>query len=428
MPSRKVSVTRAKNGIKSRGNRVFSSRVRRGKNKDEAIAGVVVGKDNRRNKTRVKPRGSNSNISAVNSIDSGVYGRSVVVTRSNSRRGGRSVSVTSVSRISSSEDDTRLTQSYEDTTTNITGCTDNDSSNFNQEPPEDPPEEPAPEEPPAPPSNSPINPEPIPEPEPTPNGCLPTDEDQWYNATGPGAEFCPAGTTYKGFAEIPAGVFMVLCGGPGRPAGEGCPEQPIGYSCVDGSCTEVSGGSFATIEECQSSCEPLGYSCSNGECIAVPLSTATYATQAECQANCSIEPPITYDCINGLCVETLNGPYATLSACTDQGCNSPIPPFSTPGSCPNVLYDVTYDITETVNIIGTVNVVTRTATITGPVGGMFVVLNDPDNSGRHSVYITAGSPSEDRVILDYPSTGFTNIPSDPTIIEIVRADGQPDVC
>lgn len=316
--------------INSVSNRLWKGRVSSSKRPDEVKSGTVVGADNKRGSTKVKLTGSAVNVNVFNNQSNpATYGRSVTINRSNSRRGGRRVSVTTTRKISTnSESDARLTQAYEDTTTNLTGCTDNDPSPFQPEPPE-PPEAPEPEPTPDPPEAGPNDPEQPPEQPPTPNGCNPEDEDQWYNAAGPGAEFCPAGTQYKGFAEVPEGTFMVLCGGPARPPGDGCPEEPISYSCYQGSCREVPNGTFASIEDCQATdCSEsgMGFVCVSGSCEPVPLSQAIYATQEECLANCDSPPaPGAFDCVNGQCLAVEGGAFTDINDCRfncDQGCGT----------------------------------------------------------------------------------------------------------
>lgn len=322
MAPRTVTFTRilSREEVAARASKIWQSRssFSTSKKQDEALAGTVVGKDNLRNRPKIKLQGSTQTITATRGSEPS-YGTSVVINKTNSRIGGRRMSVTS-SRLIPTSPDTALSQSYEDTETNITGCIDNDPSNFNPNPPDPPEPDPDPDDPPPNPPGNPNDPEAPPEPAPTPNGCSPSDFDQWYNASGPGSENCPAGTTFKGFAEVPEGTFMVLCGGSSRPPGDGCPEETVGYSCVNGSCAEVPNGTYSTIEQCQAadcSESALGYICNGSSCQQVPLSEATYATLEECQNNCT--PPESYDIVNGLCTPSDNGSYGSLTECGSYG-------------------------------------------------------------------------------------------------------------
>lgn len=99
------------------------------------------------------------------------------------------------------------------------------------------------------------------------------------------------------------------------------------YKCVNNQCVETTDtgtGTYATLAECQSSCQPpaLKWECVNGTCV--QTATGTYDTKAACQANCTI-PTTKYKCVNNQCVTTTDtgiGTYDTLAAC-QAACQPP---------------------------------------------------------------------------------------------------------
>jgi len=261
----------------------------------------VVGQDNLTGKT-ISSDGSQGLTKGLTDGQPRVL-QSVVVSRSKASGNGRRVSMKSSSRktvtISTS---TVLTQG-------AIGQPEVDlckSNSFTNRPPPEDPEDPEPPPPPVPPGpNAPEPPEtPDPPPE-TPEGCSTESDCQWYNSGDGEDTSCPAGTTYKGFAQLNSG-FKVLCCGPDRPVGDGCPEDPSTY----------------------------GYQCVNGTCEVVP--NGLYSTRAECEsAGCGQDTPELpdpdprYSCLNGSCVENSKGEFESLSAC-ESGCtggSEPEEPF-----------------------------------------------------------------------------------------------------
>jgi hypothetical protein len=166
----------------------------------------------------------------------------------------------------------------------------------NSEPPKEPegpenPKPPAEPEPPAP--EDPEEPDTPPSPS---EGCYPESDCQWYNAPSGNPLNCPSGTTYKGFAELPGiGNFMVLCCGEERPAGDGCPDDPVayGWQCVNGTCEQLPAGLYATKAECETNCnqEPCGnaWASEGGTCTFVGCGQGEYGTEDECIADQEFE-------------------------------------------------------------------------------------------------------------------------------------------
>jgi hypothetical protein len=73
---------------------------------------------------------------------------------------------------------------------------------------------------------------------------------------------------------------------------------------------------------------PVSYNCIEGTCIDPGNGSGTYATLAACQAACGTPPPVSYDCIEGSCIDPGDGSgtYATLEEC-EAACGTP-PPVS----------------------------------------------------------------------------------------------------
>jgi hypothetical protein len=163
------------------------------------------------------------------------------------------------------------------------------------QPPNEPEEPEEPEPPPEPNAPEPNDPEEPDEPPEEPGeGCSPESDCQWYNSPNGDSSNCPAGTTYKGFAELAGGKFKVLCCGEERPAGDGCPEDPeiYGWQCINGTCEQLPAGLYATKAECEETCNQdencLPWACENDTCTNVGCG-GQYSTLEECQAVCG--PP-----------------------------------------------------------------------------------------------------------------------------------------
>lgn len=247
----------------------------------------------------------------------------VVVSRNKSSQGSRQVSMSGSRKVSFQVETPRLTQGNVGQA-EIDQCKSAGSGGGGSpqppqppqppEPPEDPPE---PDEPPPAPPGGPNQPEPNPEEDesqPPGEGCTPESDCQWYNTNEAGAtegSGCPAGTTSRGFAQLAENVYKVLCCGPDRPTGDGCPEDPTtyGYQCVNGTCELVPNGLFASASECEQGCnqdedpEPaMRYTCAGIQCI--EAADGEYASLAECQGGCQ----------DG--TETWNPPPSGVGPCT----------------------------------------------------------------------------------------------------------------
>jgi len=290
------------------------------------------------------------------SFPSIVVGQSVIISRSRSQSGERTVRLLSV---------VPLTADPSDFLSNFAGrgninelCTPTQNATVISgvrapRPPEDPEdqEEPAPENPEQRPNDDPED-----DPPSKPFGCNPKDDAQWYNGEG-----CPAGMRSLGFATLSDGGTKTLCKGANPPPGDGCPETPdeYGWICVRSenngqlseSCEFVPNGLYATKAECEGACvcsdcgdpdedpddpeAPLRFDCSGGDCIASP--TGTYATLEACET---------------ACVETWDRPEGNVGPCdsvvgpggefTSQGdCNE------STGQCPNRTYRIDMSLSWT---------------------------------------------------------------------------------
>lgn len=143
----------------------------------------------------------------------------------------------------------------------------------------------------------------------------PRQQDQYYYVDSIDAP-CPLGMIKAGFVELPNGDIMIQCKAPKPPPGDGVPSDPTawGYDCSScGTCIPVQGGRYPTLEICQQSgCKPVTYQCTPTGCVPVYDGSGNFATLAACQNSCSAVP---YDCIDGDCVQTIDGKYATLEEC-----------------------------------------------------------------------------------------------------------------
>lgn len=297
---------------------------------EDNYSASVVGQNNVTGRPIVAEPGSTQTVEAVSDSDDYRVGQTVDVSRD--RSGTRSGSRRASTRVfkatfTSDSESSQPTQNEPDDTANTTGCKNSFSikASRNDPPPPEPP-------PPTPPPD-PGNPEPGDEaettPDPTqPDGCDPQSSSQWYNSPD-GSSGCPAGTNYLGFAELGTGVFMVLCEGPSRPPGDGCPYDPPvsgfpqGYDCELGSCVLKPGGRYATLAECQSAgCPTTGYACVGGTCQEVPIANAQYDTLAECEIGGCGSGADGYSCVGGECQLVPGGTYATLQDCYNSGCTT----------------------------------------------------------------------------------------------------------
>lgn len=190
-----------------------------------------------------------------------------------------------------------------------------------EEPPEDPPiDEPTTE---AIASDDPLNPSVCRDPAPTvvrPRKMT----DQYFEADSIDAP-CPLGYIKAGYADLGGGDILIQCKSP-KPImiGDALPVDPTTYGydiSPCGNCIKTKGGKFATLAECQNQGEfPVTYTCTPSGCIAVYDGTGNFTTLAQCENSCSAVP---YACIDGNCVQTLDGKYATLAEC--EGVCSPAP-------------------------------------------------------------------------------------------------------
>lgn len=89
------------------------------------------------------------------------------------------------------------------------------------------------------------------------------------------------------------------------------------FKCVDGVCVESDEGFYPTIELCRANCGIKTYSCVNGTCVEVSGPSGQYKTLTECQqAGCNSN----YECVSGECVPSKTGRFGSLEACLNSGC------------------------------------------------------------------------------------------------------------
>jgi len=263
----------------------------------------------------------------------------VTVNRSKSKEGSRQIAMGGASQVKFQSISPQITQGAVGQS-EIDICKSASSGGGGApNPPEEPPE---PDEPPPAPPSGPNQPTPNPEEDesqPPGEGCEPESDCQWYNASESGAtegSGCPPGTTSRGFAQLPDGSYKVLCCGPDRPAGDGCPEDPTtyGFQCVNGTCELVPNGLYASASECEAGCnqdepgEAMRYTCAGIQCIQDP--NGEYATLEACQDGCkdgtqTWDPPEMPG--SGPCVPVLgtNGQYTSQSECETANGREPRP-------------------------------------------------------------------------------------------------------
>jgi len=92
------------------------------------------------------------------------------------------------------------------------------------------------------------------------------------------------------------------------------------YSCVDDECVPDAAGEY-TSDDCDGDCgdgkeERQAYSCQNGACVPDP--DGVFDSLESCESECATG--LTYDCIEGACIEAEEqGEYETLAEC-EEGC------------------------------------------------------------------------------------------------------------
>jgi len=104
----------------------------------------------------------------------------------------------------------------------------------------------------------------------------------------------------------------------------GCSINSEGYSCINGTCTNIgSQGGFTTLEECQASgCENIDwFICQDGvTCIhqfgPTPPPSGSFDTKVQCEAsNCGTTPTIGICCKDGTCLSGIDSEGACIEAC-----------------------------------------------------------------------------------------------------------------
>ncbi|NEQ50333.1 MAG: hypothetical protein F6K11_09405 [Leptolyngbya sp. SIO3F4] len=103
------------------------------------------------------------------------------------------------------------------------------------------------------------------------------------------------------------------------------------------------------------------------------------------------------------------------------------PPFEG-GQCSGINYTVTLEYVEASNLGLYQDVRNLYPQPDGPVGSAYIVYNDANNSGRHTIYLDRGRPLTPLKVKDFTTGGFGTTPYDLKIVDIQRTDGQPDTC
>lgn len=370
---------------------------------EDVIEGKVVGYNSRNSSVIVRDNKS-TNYEVPTTTDAKFSSnQTVLVNRSRSQNGERSLRVSSF--VTKNKLPSDPSSSFSGQTNNNDLCIPSNNSPPNPpnppdgEDPEDPPDQPDRGE--IPPDDDDQNP---PNPPGKPFGCKPNDDAQWFN------DSCPPGTEELGFAELSSGTVMKLCRDPSgnTPPGDGCPDVPdeYGWSCFSGECTEVPNGTYTTRGECESS------GCGDTECNEWGL-------------------------VDGVCsfIPNCGGTYKSLSDCQDDNPPAP-PPFDGKGQCPGVQYRLTYTArSETYNnaSCSSTTVFTgspTTRTLTGPLSNLRLEFEVDGICGPRRVRRLITANGVDVVLSQSGLASFGRLVSghDTFDVTIERIDGQPDNC
>ncbi len=322
-----------------------------------------------------------------------VPGQSVVVSRSRSQNGERTVRLITIVPLGRNPSD--FTQALSSpnfnelctpkgTATSISGGVRKPPS-----PPDEPEDQDDPN-PPDPPEPDPNDDEPS-DPPSAPFGCNPNDGARWYDGG------CPAGSRSLGFAELPGGGTKSLCTGPNLPPGDGCPVTPdtYGWTCAgEDGCQLVPNGQFLTREECEAQCSnepdpeedpndpeaPLRYACEGSSCVASP--TGSFLTLAECESACveTWDPPLGGV---GPCLPQsgTGGSFTTESACNVASGQCPARTYRISMSLSWQAFNPATGVVESFSFSGGPNIITPSGIadqIRGPLSSAnLVMLTNP---------------------------------------------------
>ena len=134
--------------------------------------------------------------------------------------------------------------------------------------------------------------------------------------------------------DVGSTVYICIQGGRGNDF-----SAHLGTTCTGGTPSFVKtalGTNCSTAGDCLTP-PPVSYDCIDGTCIDPGDGSGTYATLIACEAACTPPPPVSYNCVAGTCIDPGDGTgtYATLVAC-EAVCTPPPPPVSydcVEGSC-----------------------------------------------------------------------------------------------
>jgi len=277
-------------------------------------SGEIIVRDGGRNKYNVKVgvgalRNSFSPSGRGGSTPYIVIGQTVVISRSRSQSGERTIRLLSVVPLGKNPRDVLARFAGHGNVNDLCAPQSGGIPSTPENPPNSPEDQ---EQPPPEQENDPSNPEPD-DPPSKPFGCNPNDNAQWYEG-----ENCPAGMRSLGIAVL-TDKTMSLCTGPVLPPGDGCPQIPdtYGWACVGGSCQFVQGGGFSTKGECEAAgCRTFTWNCQGGNCV--EAEGGTYLSLAECQEACTVTwdfPPEGLGMAPCVPVQGSGGQFTSESSC-----------------------------------------------------------------------------------------------------------------
>ena len=98
--------------------------------------------------------------------------------------------------------------------------------------------------------------------------------------------------------------------------------QQLTYDCENNDCTAKVGGQYISLSDCLSQCgggSIVSYNCINGSCIDPGDGSGIYSTITNCQSQCG-NVSASYDCINNECIDPGDGSgeYANLQDCQEE--------------------------------------------------------------------------------------------------------------
>lgn len=186
-------------------------------------------------------------------------------------------------------------------------------------------------------------------------------------------------------------ISLDSLGGTGT-AGLETPSIPALWRCVNGTCIQDTQGFFASREECEQTCGGVSYNCVNGQCVEVRGPSGQFANLQACiEAPCntrwacvngepvpsrdgpfiSREDAVANGCFwgydfNGVsCQPSIGGQFPSLQCCLELGSNPPLQSWASATASSDATADNNRE---------------RTLTLSDGAGGLYSLINDPDNN------------------------------------------------